>query len=405
MLTPAPSSATPLNAHPDKTKAIIATVFSLGGLSVLIANALFHWRPLRPVALWIIIAVLIESLLLALGWNLNGKWYGALIDSRNRVSLSRLQVTLWMVIALSAYLTLAILRSAPGALGQPTSEEVSACRERQVAQIAGQSDVAAWRAANPQEAANADAQAVELCTPQPLQITFPAELLLALGISTASFAGSNLVQSIKRNKRNLNLLIDIQRKMEGAQAAFKKGQEALAELSAQVGLYTRAQAEAQQQIDAATSEEEKQNAQVELSNASLRFQAATAKLPQAQSDYENAKKTLEDLQSKWEVTNKEKEGLLKVNESSAQATLSDMFQGDEIGNYNLIDLGKIQMFFFTVVIILAYAVALSGLMQSSGIYDPFGVSLPQFSTSLNALLGLSHAGYLSVKSIDQTKTD
>ena len=35
---------------------------------------------------------------------------------------------------------------------------------------------------------------------------------------------------------------------------------------------------------------------------------------------------------------------------------------------------------------------------------PLGVEFPPFSNSLNTLLGISHSGYLAVKTVDQTKT-
>jgi hypothetical protein len=43
------------------------------------------------------------------------------------------------------------------------------------------------------------------CTPQPLNIAFPNEIWLALGISTVSFAGSSLIKHNKRNKYKAGL--------------------------------------------------------------------------------------------------------------------------------------------------------------------------------------------------------
>ena len=84
---------------------------------------------------------------------------------------------------------------------------------------------------------------------------------------------------------------------------------------------------------------------------------------------------------------------------------SDLFQGDEIGDYYLVDLSKVQMFFFTVAIVVSYAAALAGILNDqAALMNPLGVDFPSFSSSLNALLAISHAGYLTVKSVDHTKT-
>jgi hypothetical protein len=61
------------------------------------------------------------------------------------------------------------------------------------------------------------------------------------------------------------------------------------------------------------------------------------------------------------------------------------------------------MFFFTIVLIMGYAAAVYMLLlNGTALQNPFGVSLPPFSESMNGLLAISHAGYLTIKTVDRT---
>ncbi len=95
-----------------------------------------------------------------------------------------------------------------------------------------------------------------------------------------------------------------------------------------------------------------------------------------------------------------RQGTLYANSRMTDAAFSDMFQGDEIGNTAHIDLAKLQMFYFTIVslISLAYAIAAS-LSNIYGI-DKFAMPIPP--DGLVALLGISHAAYLTNKTADHT---
>jgi hypothetical protein len=98
------------------------------------------------------------------------------------------------------------------------------------------------------------------------------------------------------------------------------------------------------------------------------------------------------------------QGLLYRNPSAAQASWIDLFRGNEIGNYQLTDMAKVQMFFFTIVVVVAYVAAIVALFgNTSALQHPLGVDLPPFSATLNTLLAISHGGYLSAKTIDHTK--
>ena len=76
----------------------------------------------------------------------------------------------------------------------------------------------------------------------------------------------------------------------------------------------------------------------------------------------------------------------------------------EVEGHERIDLSKVQMFFITLAVVLAYAGAINALMQNPlVIANPFGVALPAFSSSLVLLLGISHGGYLTIKSTAEPK--
>jgi hypothetical protein len=87
----------------------------------------------------------------------------------------------------------------------------------------------------------------------------------------------------------------------------------------------------------------------------------------------------------------------------SDASFSDMFEGNEIGNTAHVDLGKVQMFFFTVTVAVAYAVAVAKSIHDGQLYGAEYV-FPTLSSGMVALLGISNAGYLANKGVDHTKT-
>jgi hypothetical protein len=94
-----------------------------------------------------------------------------------------------------------------------------------------------------------------------------------------------------------------------------------------------------------------------------------------------------------------REGTLYANSNIADARLTDMFQGDELGNTMHVDMAKVQMFFFTVIAALAYLIVVFRNLRSPG--QDLG-SLPALSDGVVYALGISHAGYLASKGVDHT---
>jgi hypothetical protein len=73
----------------------------------------------------------------------------------------------------------------------------------------------------------------------------------------------------------------------------------------------------------------------------------------------------------------------------------DLFRGDTVESRNLLDLGKVQLFYITAAILFGYAAVVATSLVSAGAN---GIStLPVLSETLIGLLAISHAGYLTTK--------
>jgi hypothetical protein len=82
-----------------------------------------------------------------------------------------------------------------------------------------------------------------------------------------------------------------------------------------------------------------------------------------------------------------------------------MFRGEEMGDTHLLDIGKIQMFFFTIIVWIAYAISVSKLLLTAFVPLPAGTvieNLPLVTTGMATLLGVSHAAYLAHKAVPHT---
>jgi hypothetical protein len=93
-------------------------------------------------------------------------------------------------------------------------------------------------------------------------------------------------------------------------------------------------------------------------------------------------------------------GVLYGNKSIEDARFTDLFQGDELADAAFLDVGKLQLFFFTAIIATTYGVQLYQLIANNDLSDD--VSLPSLNDGLLALMGVSHAGYLGSKGITHT---
>jgi hypothetical protein len=95
-----------------------------------------------------------------------------------------------------------------------------------------------------------------------------------------------------------------------------------------------------------------------------------------------------------------RQGIVYANTNKEAARLTDMFQGDEIGNTTQVDLAKVQMFYFTLIAGVAFFAAVFHNLLINGDLT----RLPALSDGFFALLGISHAGYLGSKGVSHTPT-
>ena len=124
-------------------------------------------------------------------------------------------------------------------------------------------------------------------------------------------------------------------------------------------------------------------------------------------DDKTAKKTSDDLAAQGTPESvadiqKNSLGKLYANSKMSDARLTDLFQGDEVGNTARIDVSKVQMFFFTIVSLLVYGVSLYYVMGSAMLKGEFtkgALSFPAPSQAMLGLLGISHATYLTSKTV------
>jgi hypothetical protein len=93
-------------------------------------------------------------------------------------------------------------------------------------------------------------------------------------------------------------------------------------------------------------------------------------------------------------------GVLYANRCIAKASFMDMFGADEVRNTRFVDIGKVQMFFFTVILLATYAAALFSLMATHSPAEITG--FPPIEDGFVAVLGLSHAGLLASSGITYT---
>lgn len=332
---------------------------------------------------WLVNMLVFAAIAVFLGKKISGRYAGVFIDERKQMSLSRMQMALWTVLLLSAWLTSVVSNYATGKKlsdskpsAQPlhvtttpstlalspkaanpgdrvslTGTGFGAAKGSQNLNIegiaVGASDIKSWSdtqidfilptrewtvnqevrvgvTVNDSSTANSETTLVVLSsTPNAvssaLDVAIPSELWGALGISLVSLVGSPLVLSKKR----------------GQTASKAKVDDMIFEL---------------------------------------------------------AEKDRLDDKSKPTA-----EGVLVVKDHSDDARFVDMFRGDEVSNSTYFDLSKVQMFFFTLALVFAYAVAIGEMfLRAKG---GMITSLPALSAGFVALLGLSHAGYLANKAV------
>jgi hypothetical protein len=96
-------------------------------------------------------------------------------------------------------------------------------------------------------------------------------------------------------------------------------------------------------------------------------------------------------------------GQIVQKDNPEQASWADMFSGDDVANVAQLDMSKIQMFYFTLILVIVYGAALGNLLLSIPPSPSEGIkAFPVLDASTIALLGISHAAYLSGKAIPRS---
>jgi hypothetical protein len=95
------------------------------------------------------------------------------------------------------------------------------------------------------------------------------------------------------------------------------------------------------------------------------------------------------------------QGVLYRNKHMSDAQINDMFEGDELCDAHTADLGKVQMFFFTVVSAVVFVGAAQATLANAKSLAE--VLIPQLPQNLIALMGISHAAYVSNKAVTRTQ--
>jgi len=329
-----------------------------------------------------------------------GRLDGVLIDLRHKISLSRLQLVLWTVVVLSAWITLALHRTIPVLQGRLLASEAGLVDE-----VAGL--LAGGRAVTPAETDRATAVLEQLMggdmTPaageelpaySPLDINFPPEVLAALGISIASLAGASVIKTNQASNEDgrANEIVNQQMERAGVAAATASNQAAALESAREATLESL-----RPSLEAMDGEEPPPPDPAAVQAVQAQVAALETRLKAA----ETAAARAEERAAKMQEVQATAVGELHTRPSIADARWSDMLRGDTVANFQYADLGKVQMFFFTIVLVFAYAALIWSIMSMPMAEQILQLAptlrLPAFSESLVLILGLSHGGYLVTK--------
>jgi hypothetical protein len=91
--------------------------------------------------------------------------------------------------------------------------------------------------------------------------------------------------------------------------------------------------------------------------------------------------------------------MILENTQFEAARWSELLKGDESGNAASVDIGKLQMLFFTFILILSYGATIASLFSGNALVN----QLPAVGSGMSTLLGISHAGYLAGKAASNSK--
>lgn len=372
-----------------------------------------HWMAgaAWPLLFWVITAVLMALFFLTLGWAYKGAWRGLLVSNRNTMSLARTQLFLWNIIGLSAFLAL------------------------WVAVVHTDKDTGHW------------------------VVGFPGDLLALMGLSIGTATGSSIILGVKNSAsatvKDLDdkfmsylgkywdrYLGDFVDKLEGAanpasretmlkalrndalQEAVKlhplssippvlQGtlSDALVKKIANLGrsdikpVLAKAKVAWHEDLrdpagSARFTDAALQVPSVVVNNATT----AVAKVgnPALGKDEQLLLIMLFAEYTRQALDATLNKGLLARNLDPQEARFADLLEGDEVGNGDGFDFGKVQLFVITLIVMAGYIAVLVQMFVRPP--DPWPAQLPGFSGGLVQVLLFSQVGYLGFKGASHTAT-
>lgn len=117
-------------------------------------------------------------------------------------------------------------------------------------------------------------------------------------------------------------------------------------------------------------------------------------------DPEERRRTAETLMEQGNAAPLEEDpSIVLRNPGIRDARWSELLKGDESGNASTVDLGKLQMFLFTFILVCGYGAALYAMFRR----DEIVTALPAVEDGMNVLLGISQTGYLASKVANVSK--
>jgi hypothetical protein len=82
----------------------------------------------------------------------------------------------------------------------------------------------------------------------------------------------------------------------------------------------------------------------------------------------------------------------------------DIFYGDDTGNSDQVDIGKVQQFFFTVVLVVTYAVAIGSLIATAIPAETL-LTFARLDPGFIGIMAVSQTAYIAYKALPQNRID
>jgi hypothetical protein len=83
----------------------------------------------------------------------------------------------------------------------------------------------------------------------------------------------------------------------------------------------------------------------------------------------------------------------------------DIFYGDDTGNADQVDFSKVQQFFFTILLVSVYAVAIGSVVMTTVPSSQTLLTFPPLDPGFIGIMAVSQVAYIAYKALPQNKTD